>query len=76
MQAYEVVCLCLVRNLTISAWVTYGYVHKLTQVDLHIFFGRHLTGHRRLINILRLHLSPRYGHVTLVSGFPVLTAVN
>ena len=24
----------------------------------------------------RLHLSPRYGHVTLVSGFLVLTAVN
>ena len=52
-------------------------MHKLTQVDLYIFFGRHLARLRRLLDkhAQRVHLSPRYGHVTLISGFLVLTAV-
>ena len=47
-------------------------MHELAQVDLCIFFGLHLAR----LHSQRLHLSPRYGHVTLVSGILVLTAVN
>ena len=97
-----------IPNLTAVKWPWCGspiinckdvsYMHKLTQVDLCVFFGHHLPRLRRLINIVVRscheplareigqplptfttinkvtynplpHLSPRYGHVTLVSRF-------
>ena len=50
------------------------YMHKLTQVNLNLFFGCHLVLSNK--DPQRLHLSLQYGHVTLVSRFLVLTAVN
>ena len=50
-----------------------NHCNKLTQVDLYIFFGRHLAQLRRLLDKhpQRLHLSKRYCHMTRSAGLLV-----
>ena len=53
-----------------------SYIHKLTQVDLCIFWVPSWVTLSSNKDLQRLHLSPQCGHVTLVRGFLVWTAVN